>query len=343
MISSKDILNSFWGSLNQRQQEVVSGRFGLGSDANPQTLAAIGERYGITRERVRQIETAALKIIRQKLMANAQVKDIFEKSKKYLKKSGGVATQEQLLTFQDSLVKDLNANHVALILAAANPFYFRPEDEQFVSFYYLDAAQIKLASAFIKNWADNLEENKNVVLAGGYADTYKKFVKSKNVPVETGDNYLAISKRIARNPYGDVGLSSWPEIRPTTIRDRIYLVLKKKGEPLHFQTIATMINDTGFDDRAALTPTVHNELIKDNRFILVGRGIYGLSEQGFTPGTARDVIHKVLKKHGPLKAKEVIAKVQEERFLKANTVLVNLQNKNHFERRVDGTYRIREA
>src|SRR5262245_19151592 len=110
MISSTEIFKSFWGSLNPRQQEVLAGRFGLEKNKEPQTLAAIGERYGITRERVRQIETAALKIVREKISGNPSVKELFEKSKKFLGKSGGVARQDALLNYQSSFVTSFSGN-----------------------------------------------------------------------------------------------------------------------------------------------------------------------------------------------------------------------------------------
>ena len=86
---------------------------------------------------------------------------------------------------------------------------------------------------------------------------------------------------------------------------------------------------------------MHNELIKDERFVLVGRGMYGLSEQGYEPGTAREVIAKVLKKQGPLAAADVVTHVNKQRFFKPNTILINLQNKASFERLPDGKYRVR--
>jgi DNA-directed RNA polymerase delta subunit len=120
-------------------------------------------------------------------------------------------------------------------------------------------------------------------------------------------------------------------------------VLKKKAEPLHFEDIAKHINKVGFDDQQALAPTVHNELIKDNRFVLVGRGIYGLKEHGYEAGTAREVIAKILKTKGPLKPTDVVTHVNQQRFFKTNTILINLQNRNFFERMNDGRYRVREA
>ena len=88
---------------------------------------------------------------------------------------------------------------------------------------------------------------------------------------------------------------------------------------------------------------VHNELIKDDRFVLVGRGIYALRSRGFEPGTVRQVIAKILKTKGPLPQTDVVRLVNEQRFLKENTVLLSLQNRRHFKRLDDGRYHVKEA
>ncbi len=49
--------------LSLREQSILSMRFGLETDA-PMTLESIGKRFGVTRERIRQIQIEALKKIR---------------------------------------------------------------------------------------------------------------------------------------------------------------------------------------------------------------------------------------------------------------------------------------
>lgn len=341
--SIEDIFQPLWESISPRQQEVISGRFGLGKFKKPQTLAALGKKYGITRERVRQIEAAALKALRARILGHATLNELFEKSRKELKSKGGIMGSEAMITFERTLIPDITQNHLALVLAASGAFYFHAADEDFNDFYYLDQAHFRSATDFISDWVNVLNAGKDSVLAGKYTETLKKFLKEKGIGSSIASTYLAISKKIYSNPFGDTGLSEWPEIRPMTIRDRIYLVLKKNGKPLHFESIAGAINSAGFDARKALAPTVHNELIKDSRFILVGRGMYGLAEHGFTAGTAKDIISRILKERGPMKPRDVIMAIEKERFLKPNTVLVNLQNKSFFSRMDDGRYTVREA
>jgi hypothetical protein len=343
MYSAQKIFNTLWEELNDRQKEVLTGRFGLDKSGKSQTLAALGARYHVTRERIRQIESSGIAALRTKIANHAGCQEIIEKTRKFLKDSGGVARREAVLDYVNTFVDGLTENHLAVLIEATKAFHFYGEDRQFWAFYYTDKAALKSATSFIDQWTSHLRGRKEHVLQGKYHDFLADYLKKKNVKREVAENYLSISKRIHKNPFGDLGLSEWAEIMPKTIRDRVYLVLKKQQEPMHFRVIAKTINEISFDKHQASAPTVHNELIKDNRFVLVGRGMYALAEFGFQPGTAREVIARILKKHGPLKPKDVILAVQRERFFKPNTVLVNLQSKSFFQRQDNGTYRIREA
>lgn len=343
MISANKAISSLIHDLDPRQKEVISGRFGLSGPKEGKTLAEIGDSLGVTRERVRQIEVAALGALRSKMPAVSACSQILEKGRKYLKSVGGVSRKDKFLENAKIFAEGLNGNHVALLVEVSPEFYSYPEDDNFHPFYYLAKSDLKSAVGFIENWLGFLANNKEKILSRSYEDFLENFVKSKGVNLAYADNLISVSKKIYASPYGDIGLKEWPEINPPTTRDRAYLVLKKKQKPLHFTEIAKAINEAGFGAQVALAPTVHNELIKDSRFVLVGRGLYGLREHGFEPGIAREVIHKVLKKQGPLTPAKVIEQVNKQRFFKPNTILINLQNRNFFERNSDGTYRARQA
>lgn len=338
------IINSILETLTPRGKEVVIGRFGLSApDAEPLTLAALGSKYGVTRERIRQIEAASLATLKKKVEANKECQAVLAKGKKFLEKLGGVAKEETLLGHIETAAPGLNKNQLALLLETTGSFHFREADQDFHSFYYLDKKSLEASEKFLNQLAKNLKPQKEAVLTGRFGELFAKFAKNEKVTSAQAENYLAISKKVFSNPYGDVGLAEWPEIKPQNIRDRIYLVLKKHGKPLHFTEITTKINETKFDAKVALAPTVHNELIKDNRFVLVGRGIYGLTEHGFKPGTVQEVIRRILKEKGSLNTKEISLAVQKERILKPNTIMVNLQNRKFFKRLDNGNYQIRES
>ena len=342
MVTAQKIFNSLLEGLLSRQKDVIVGRFGIDPSGEPQTLAALGDRYGVTRERIRQIEAAGLNLLKRKINAEPEYGAIFSRGKKHLVDQGGVTRGGAFLEYCQSFVPGITANHLGLLLEASKAFLSFPEDTEYHQFYAVDKNAFRKAAGFIAQWESYLRDKKDHVLKGRYADYFENFVKSKKISPAHADNFMSISKKIGSNPYGNVGLAEWPEINPRTIRDRVYLVMRKKGKPLHFKDISELINTTKLGKRAA-SPTVHNELIKDSRFVLVGRGIYGLQEHGYEPGTAREVIHRILKKTGALQPKNVILAVQKERFFKPNTILVNLQNKSFFERLSDGTYRVRTS
>ncbi|MCL5733833.1 MAG: HTH domain-containing protein [Patescibacteria group bacterium] len=331
-------LDGILNKLNEKQREIVVNRFGLDL-REPQTLAALGERFRITRERVRQIEGSALKIISENIKANSDLLDVLYQSQELLRKFGGVAHEEDFLREHKSSISNLDKAQINLLIEALPYFYFYEGDEDFHNFYYLTTENLKSALDLVKKAENYLSKNKNKIMAT--KEALKDLSNNLKLEEKILSAYIKVSKKFHTSPFGDFGLRGWPEIKPATIRDKAYLILKKKGEPMHFRAITDAINVTSFDKRKALSPTVHNELIKDKRFVLVGRGIYGLREQGYEEGTAREVIASILKSKGPMKSKDIIDAVQKKRFFKPNTILINLQNKKYFKRTTDGKYSIK--
>lgn len=334
------IINDLIKDLDPRQKEVIEARFGL--KGAKQTLAAIGKKYRLTRERIRQIEAASLGIVRKKL-SDSPAKKISEAALEELKKFGGVRKEEDFIKDLKISLKDvgINKQNLEFIFEVAGSPEFHRADKNYRDFWYLGKEIFKKAAGFINNLAETVKNKKEEIVV------HKKFniflneaVKASKIDGKTALNYLAISKKFEINPFGDFGLSHWEEINPKTIRSKIYVILKRHGKPLYFREIADRINKVGFSGPVARHRTVHNELIKDPRFVLVGRGMYGLTDFGLEPGTAKDVIERVLKEKGPLAREKVINLVLQERFLKPNTVLLNLSNKSHFKKLPDGRYHL---
>jgi hypothetical protein len=143
-------------------------------------------------------------------------------------------------------------------------------------------------------------------------------------------SFLIISKKIEKNPFNEWGLVTWQSITPKRMSDKIHLVLKKANQPMHFTKIAERINEIGFDEKKANPATIHNELILDNKYVLVGRGIYALKDWGYQPGVVAEVIEQVLKQFGPLTRDEIIEKVLGKRLVKKSTIILSLMNRNKF-------------
>lgn len=325
--------------LSPKQRRVIVGRFGLKGVAKI-TLQEIGDELGVTRERVRQIEAQTMKKLAP--LVRDQAKTFVAGAVKHLSDAGGVRRDDNFMEdLRAALLKnDRDAKNMPekvrfVLLAAGEPRYV-PETDTMHAYWTSSAAAEKKFLDFTKKITDFFKKvgTKKVIDEKAHLAFCKDMVTC---------HYLSIPKHIGANIFGDVGLREWPEIEPKTVRDKAYLVLRKHEKPLHFEEIAKHIAKYRLAAKPAHMQTVHNELIKDPRFVLVGRGIYALGEQGYEPGTVREVIAKLLKRNGPMDAKRVLTLVNEQRFLKQNTVLLALQNRKHFARLDDGRYRVKEA
>lgn len=345
--SIKVFVDEFLSSLEGREQEIVRSRYGLSGE--PETLQAIGNRYGVTRERVRQIEAGSLTALRKK-NDDPYLASFVQTAVNRLKSVGGAEREE---SFLENLAKAMNHRGTAADFVPAAKFVlelsgkvlsFRDSyGNDWHDYWYADASAKKQLQAFIVKLESAMKARKEDILLGGKFDSVlEEAARSARVSAAAAKNYLVISKRFGMSPFGQTGLASWSEINPRTARDWAYVILKKERKPLHFTELSKAIRDHRRGKHTNVQ-TVHNELIKDDRFVLVGRGLYGLKEHGFIPGTAREIITHILKNNGPLRSREIISLVKEQRFFKEGTILINLQNRKHFESMPDGKYALREA
>lgn len=330
MFNYKKICQELISDLPQKQKEVILRRFALSSEARGEcglkreTLESIGKSFGITRERVRQIEEAGLSKIKAKI---ENYQKVFEYFRDYLKKQGGLKKESILLM---DLGGEKSQAEIYFLLTLSDDFQRFSEGEEFFAFWTIDKKFFEEAKRTIDFLFNKLKEIKKPL-------TLKELISLSSLKNSILASYLEISKKIQKNNEGFYGLKEWPEINPRGVKDKAYLVFKKVGKPLHFSKIAKLI------EGGALVQTVHNELIRDPRFVLVGRGIYALSEWGYYPGQVKDVIKKILKETGPLTQKEILERVLKQRLVKESTVLLNLSNRKHFFKDSQGKYKIKEA
>lgn len=318
----------------EREKEIITRRFGLYD--RRETLEQIGELLGITRERVRQLEKAIL--VRLKIAAEegktdavAQLEKVFVRT---LSEMGRAARVQDLA---DSLygraTNQQERSHVAFIATLAPHLTVVDEND---NYHYAVA---------ISDLGDEKSIRKQV-------DTIVKTIKEHGEPLtieqlhdklnyEHPDHVRAlasISKKLAHLK-DTWGLAKWPTVNPKNIRDKIYVILAEHGKPLHFSDIAKEIKDSSFKRKDVTTQAIHNELIKDKRFVLIGRGIYALDSWGYSKGTVADIIADVLKKaEEPLHRDEIVKRVLKSRQVKETTILLNLQSKPQFKRVAKATY-----
>jgi DNA-directed RNA polymerase delta subunit len=327
--------------LNERSRYVVVNRFGLEGDGNKQTLEAIGQKYDITRERVRQIENVALKAIR-KSESFAEAREIFDELKMAMNDYGGLVAHEEFLNelSNDPVVQ----NHLHFYLVLGDDFLEHKENKNFAKRWTTDKALAdKVHAVFDEIYrelkkTDTMSEDDLVNRIGSH--DHLRDVDDVIASPRAIRHWLNLSKKIQKNPMNEYGRHDSPNVSMRGIRDMAYLVMRKHGSPLHFTEVAKAIEESF--GREAHTATCHNELIKDKRFVLVGRGLYALKEWGYRTGIVRDIIKDIIREEGPLTKDEIVDRVLKERYLKENTISVNLQNKKHFYRDADGRYNIVE-
>lgn len=318
-------------------RDVLEKRFGL-KGGRRFTLEAIGNGYKITRERVRQIETEALKQLTRP--ENYQeMEPVFLVLEERFQECGGVLAEEHL---DKMLGYPREAAHAKFLLNVGKQFTPLEESDACRRRWTVDKTKASSAEKILEQVVKNFEENKrllprdelNTLLAKSAED-----ILGETAPEAILEAYLGLSKFIKSNPYGEYGLASWSSISPRGVKDKAYLVLLKESRPLHFRKVAEAIQKIGWSKKKAHPQTVHNELIKDSRFVLVGRGLYALREWGYEPGVVRDVVASILKKAGkPMAKDEIVRLVSEKRFVKPQTVVLNLQNRSLFKRTEEGKY-----
>lgn len=336
-------------NTSARNKDIISRRFGL-KTGQKETLESIGASYSITRERVRQIEESTLSQLRQAAADNTDVKRYIVLARDILNERGGVIKETELFkSFSGSESDNTNNSSLVFLLTLSNELARYPENDDFNSFWSVNTATLASFSNSANSLVKVLEKAGRVVSNSDFAFLAQKHnvpsFSTSGKPLSEADINLvmSISKNLGSNIFNEVGLASWSEIKPKGVRDKAFLVLKKSTKPQHFSDIASLINASGFNNKKANVQTVHNELIKDDRFILVGRGMYALSEWGYRAGTVKDVLVDILKSSGkPLTKTALMAKVKDARMVKENTILLNLQDSKTFNKNVDGTYNLKK-
>lgn len=330
---TKDILDTI---EREREREIISRRFGLYD--RRETLEQIGELLGITRERVRQLEKAIL--ARLKAQADdslPHIKNVEKEFVRHLHEQGRVSRVTHLSARLTDENSERDQAHIAFLSVLVPGLSVVDEND-----HYHHAVAI----------SDHHDEGQ----VKEYVDTIVEAIKEHGQPTTINDLHsrldfehpdhvealASVSKNLA-SLKERWGLVKWPTVNPKNIRDKIYVVLEEKGKPMHFSEIADSIKDSSFRRKDVTTQAIHNELIKDKRFVLIGRGIYALSEWGYKKGTVADIITDVLKKAGkPLHRDEIVKRVLKHRHVKETTILLNLQGKPQFKRVAKATYTLAE-
>ena len=337
-LNTEQYVNDILATIErEREREIVSRRFGLFD--RKETLEQIGELLGITRERVRQLEKSV--VTRLKTAAEQgdlpHIPDIQTQLLEQLHQMGDTARVSDLSA---KLSEEGRLEQARLaFLAQLCPQLAVVEDDD--NYYYAIGIKATRDEKAIKATVEKLIDT---IKKLGEPKPIDEIAKAAGIVESAQAQALAsISKQLA-TLNDRWGLVKWPMVNPKNIRDKIYVILKEHGKHMHFNEIADAIKMSEFKRKDVTTQAIHNELIKDKRFVLIGRGIYALKEWGYEKGTVADIIADVLRKAGePLHRDEIVKRVLKSRYVKETTILLNLQGKPQFKRVAKATYTLAET
>jgi hypothetical protein len=362
-LNFSEVVAGLLSILGPREQDVIKRRYEL-TEKDRETLEEIGQSYKITRERVRQIEVDGIKRL-QKIDLNdgkfISIRSVEQEINRLLRAHGGIMEENYLL---DELLKVfgnnvLNRKSINFIIGQllSDKFSYIKESDDFYGVWKLNNVSWDFISNILIQIINILKrENKPLKseeILNLYKSEYRALGPEKDIISYLSElkldvdsvilSYLKISQYVKQNILGEWGLIDWNVIMPKRMSDKIYLILKQEKKPLHYIEVAKLINDAVFDKKVAQPATVHNELIMDKKYILVGRGIYGLEEWGYMAGTVTEIIEAILKASGSMQKDDLIQKVLEQRMVRKTTIILSLSNKEKFSKLPTGEFQLANA
>lgn len=342
----EEILNVLLRNLKEREIEVLGLRYGF-QDNQKRTLEEIGNKFKVTRERIRQIESLALKKIKSLHNLQEVLKAVEDVVSQVLETYGGIMQENNLISKILELPGETPAKYAAtqFILSKLlnEKLTYLGDDGELHNSWLLPTISLENIKQSLNSLIEIIRKKNKPINSGELTELAKAESLLNELDMKPEENIihslLSTSRQVALNPFNEWGLKHWQTIALKRMSDKIYLVLQKEGKPMHFTEIAKRINEIGFDKKIANPATIHNELILDDKYVLVGRGIYALAEWGYKPGVVATVIAEVLQEaKRPLSREEIIERVMAKRLVKRSTVILALMDKSKFLKNQNGEY-----
>lgn len=331
-----------------KERLVLIKKFGLdGEKWIP--LQRIGKEYNLTRERIRQIESQALMRFRRLIVGNTTYMEVLDEARKILEEHGGFLEEKMLVAkLVNKKLFKFNKQELLLILISDFDIIYLKRNRFVDKSFYLDnlyedvltRLALMVEEYFEERWKS---QEINEFIAHMQATFAKEYSDVKFLDQDSFYISFFKSLRSATTFDGKVGLLSFDDVNPRTIKLKLVHILRKVKKPLHYQDIPARIMKV-FPWKNIKVNTVHNELVKNSDiFVNMGLGLYGLKEWWFEWGLVKDIIQRIMKKTDrPMGVKELEKEVLKEKMVSHNTVMINLQkHKDLFERIDKGVYKLK--
>jgi len=341
-ICLSEVVEEMFMVLSTKEKDVIVKRFSL--DNQPRrTLESIGQHFSVTRERIRQIEKIALGKLRRTFQTT-RLNLINELASKIMTDNGGLLLESKLVSEILNIIRSddqVDAHIIKLGLNINQNLEKIDKSNLNKPYWKFKEVDISTIDMIIKTGIKVLKKKGDVMSDAKLVSQIRQLLSDKLAgctdPLLISS--LEVDNRTKRTENG-FGLMSWRHINPRSIRDKAYIILKEEKKPLHFVEISNKIAESGFDKKVVTVQAVHNELIRYDQFVLVGRGLYALKEFGYRKGTVADIIEDILKKNKTLTKQEIIEGVMKQRHVKKGTISLNLQKNPQFVRVGRAVYKL---
>ena len=337
VLNNENIVRSFEEiliSLSEKEKNVIERRVWLKWEK--ETLQSIWNSFSptITRERVRQIEESGIRKIWRIIKASI-LTDIQEKGIEFVKMSWGLASRDSLVNYlikELNLEKDINKGVLETIVQSDFDILKSKQKLGCKIYFYLSKISRYNVDVIHKEVIEKEELFK--IVSENLKDLRGISAPLVGSVLELFDDIIFWEDNL-------VWLTKWKILNPKTLKDKAVYILKKEWTPMHFVDIANKIIEV-LEDNVKIN-TIHNELIRNEDFVLIGRGIYALREWWFKPGTVLDVISSILEKRNePMSTEEIVKEVLKIRDVKETTIYMNLQNRQVIERVWRNFYQLKQ-
>ena len=329
--------------LSDRSKDIIFMRYGI-KDGKKHSFQEIGDNYGITRERVRQLEEISHKKMYKKYQENdPEVIEFFEHIHSLIEQKGG-------LMHEDKIIEELGLSQkerfpLKLILFLHNNLYRTSESLDFKLHWFTQEKTSKIFNSVMKNIHRKVkpihgvytEEDMIGIFLKEFSSVIKKNVSThKTISKDKSMYWLSTSKRINSNLLGEWGHIDCDEISLKNVNAKAALILRKNNGPMHFLDITKKI--CSLTGKKVNNATCHNELVRSDRFVLLGRGKYGLSSTVKYTSSLENMVEDIVRRENKISIKDLIKRVSMERDLKDATIVRFLFDKKKYLRNKEGLY-----
>ncbi|MBU1152017.1 hypothetical protein KJ632_04310, partial [Patescibacteria group bacterium] len=218
-LNLSDIIDDIFMVLSEKEKEVVIRRFSLNNE-DKQTLESIGQKFNVTRERVRQIEKIALGKLKR-TVNSTKLRFIHDLAEAILKENGGLLLEETLTAkILDAIENtfEVDAHIVRLSLTICPSIKSLEKNNLFRMCWHIDSVSPLIIKEVLEHAVKELKKNKDVMTE---AELTSNMSKSKAVQgLDLANSFyssaLAIDMRI-KNVEEGYGLMIWRHINPKSI------------------------------------------------------------------------------------------------------------------------------